>query len=69
MVARADVVVDAMYGTGFRGALTDDALAVCDAFAAFAGPVIAVDIPSGVDGLTGLASGRPLAAVRTVTFA
>ena len=69
MVARADVVVDAMYGTGFRGALTDDALAVCDAFAAFAGPVIAVDIPSGVDGLTGEVRGTAVRADATVVFA
>ncbi|MEZ5204627.1 MAG: NAD(P)H-hydrate epimerase [Acidimicrobiales bacterium] len=32
-------------------------------------PVLAVDIPSGVDGTTGVASGRPLSAERTVTFA
>jgi NAD(P)H-hydrate epimerase len=31
-------------------------------------PVLAVDIPSGVSGDTGEASGAPLAAVRTVTF-
>jgi NAD(P)H-hydrate epimerase len=31
--------------------------------------VLAVDIPSGVDGLTGVASERVLAAERTVTFA
>jgi len=55
-----DLVVDAAYGTGFRGSW--DAPEV-DA------PVLAVDIPSGVDGSTGAASGRPLAAARTVTFA
>ena len=32
-------------------------------------PVLAVDIPSGVDGDTGVAAGRPMAADRTVTFA
>ena len=58
---RADLIVDAAFGTGFRG--TYEAPDVGST------PVLAVDIPSGVDGLTGLASGRPLAAVRTVTFA
>ena len=56
----ADLVIDAAFGTGFRGewaAPTTDA------------PVLAVDIPSGVDGLTGAVGGSPLAAVRTVTFA
>ena len=57
----SDLVVDAAYGTGFRGEYQapDPAGA----------PVLAVDIPSGVDGLTGAAGGQPAAAVRTVTFA
>ena len=56
-----DLVIDAAYGTGFRG--TYEAPEVGSI------PVLAVDIPSGVDGLTGVASGRPLPAVETVTFA
>lgn len=57
----ADLVVDAAFGTGFRG--TFDAADIDDT------PVLAVDIPSGIDGITGAASGRPLRAVKTVTFA
>jgi ADP-dependent NAD(P)H-hydrate dehydratase / NAD(P)H-hydrate epimerase len=56
-----DLVVDAAYGTGFHGAY--DAPEVAPGI-----PVLAVDIPSGVAGDTGEASGRTLAAVRTVTF-
>jgi ADP-dependent NAD(P)H-hydrate dehydratase / NAD(P)H-hydrate epimerase len=56
-----DLVIDAAYGTGFRG----EYVAPDPAGA----PVLAVDIPSGVDGLTGQARGRPVAATRTVTFA
>lgn len=59
----ADLVIDAAYGTGFRG--TYDAPRP----AAPGTPVLAVDIPSGVDGCTGIAAGRPLPATRTVTFA
>jgi NAD(P)H-hydrate epimerase len=59
----ADLVIDAAYGTGFRGTYQAPALADPDT------PVLAVDIPSGVDGLTGVASGEPLRATRTVTFA
>jgi ADP-dependent NAD(P)H-hydrate dehydratase / NAD(P)H-hydrate epimerase len=57
----ADLVIDAAFGTGFRGTyeFPDPSGA----------PVLAVDIPSGVDGLTGRAAGRPARAVRTVTFA
>ena len=54
-----DLVIDACYGTGFRGtfeAPQSDA------------PVLAVDIPSGVDGLTGGVSGTPLRASETITF-
>ena len=56
----ADLVVDAAFGTGFRGEWTAPRT---DA------PVLAVDIPSGVDGLTGAVGGNPMAASRTVTFA
>lgn len=58
---RADLVIDAAYGTGFHGewvAPDTDAAAV-----------LAVDIPSGVDGMTGVVSGRALQADVTVTFA
>ena len=57
----ADLVVDAAYGTGFRGEY-----AAPDAGTT---PVLAVDIPSGVDGLTGRADDRSVRAHRTVTFA
>ncbi len=57
-----DLVVDAAYGTGFRGTYRAPSVP--------AGvPVLAVDIPSGVDGDTGEASGEPLRADVTVTFA
>jgi len=61
-LSRCDLVVDAAYGTGFKG--TYDAPRVPTGAA-----VLAVDIPSGVDGDTGEASGRPMTADRTVTFA
>ena len=57
----ADLVIDAAYGTGFRGTWT--APAVGGAI------VLAVDIPSGVDGLTGAAGPGVMRADHTVTFA
>ena len=60
-VPECDLVIDAAYGTGFRGSYRSPVSAGV--------PVLAVDIPSGVDGLTGVASGRPAVAERTVTFA
>ena len=61
VVGPCDLVIDAAYGTGFRG----------DYQAPDPGetPVLAVDIPSGVDGLTGEAGDGAVWADRTVTFA
>jgi NAD(P)H-hydrate epimerase len=56
-----DLVVDAAYGTGFRGRFEPPEVGST--------PVLAVDIPSGVDGTTGLVGGRALPAAATVTFA
>ncbi len=56
-----DLVIDAAFGTGFRG--TFEAPLVAPGV-----PVLAVDIPSGVSGDTGAAAGTPLAAVATITF-
>lgn len=56
----ADLVIDAAFGTGFHG--TWRAPDVGDA------RVLAVDVPSGVDGLTGRVAGDVLAAERTVSF-
>ncbi|MFN8039452.1 MAG: NAD(P)H-hydrate dehydratase [Acidimicrobiales bacterium] len=57
-----DLVVDAAFGTGFRGTYVA-------ARPRPGTPVLAVDIPSGVDGSTGAVAERVLAADRTVTFA
>lgn len=66
---RADVVVDAMFGTGFRGALEGDAASVAELTASTGAAVVAVDMPSGVDGLTGIAVGSTVCATRTVALA
>ncbi|WP_116999294.1 NAD(P)H-hydrate dehydratase [Desertimonas flava] len=57
----SDLVIDAAYGTGFRGEY-----AAPDPSGA---PVLAVDIPSGVNGLTGAAGEGAVTAQRTITFA
>ncbi|MDP6214738.1 MAG: bifunctional ADP-dependent NAD(P)H-hydrate dehydratase/NAD(P)H-hydrate epimerase, partial [Acidimicrobiales bacterium] len=56
----ADLVVDAAFGTGLRRPFEPPLTS---------SPVLAVDLPSGLDGLTGDAMGVPMSAVRTVTFA
>jgi hydroxyethylthiazole kinase-like uncharacterized protein yjeF len=63
---RADVAVDAMYGTGFQGVLDGPAARAAECSASLA--TVAVDIPSGIDGLTGRCDGEAVRAVSTVTF-
>ena len=65
---RADVVVDAIFGTGFRGMPEDAWSAAIDAVNAASAPVVAVDIPSGVHGGTGAVEGDAVRADLTVTF-
>lgn len=67
-VASADLVVDAVLGTGSRGAPRGRALAAIELMAKARGPVLAVDIPSGVDADTGQVPGAAVRAVETVTF-
>ena len=64
---RADALVDAMYGTGFRGTLIGIAADVAERSASMT--TVAVDIPSGVDGASGATNGPCVQATSTVTFA
>jgi len=68
-LARAHLIVDAMYGTGFRGRLEGAAAEIAQALNTSGVPVLAVDIPSGVDGATGSASDTAVRAHETVCFA
>jgi ADP-dependent NAD(P)H-hydrate dehydratase / NAD(P)H-hydrate epimerase len=64
----ADIVVDAIFGTGFRGTaagLPGEAVASLSAPHA---PVVSVDIPSGVDGGTGAVEGPAVRATLTVAM-
>ncbi len=73
-VARADVVIDAVLGTGAQGGLRGAAAALVAALAdvrqtsGASGLVVACDIPSGVDADTGEAHAPVLSADLTVTF-
>jgi NAD(P)H-hydrate epimerase len=67
-VGRAHLLIDAMYGTGFRGRLEGDAAMVAASGLGVA-RTLAIDVPSGVDALTGRTSGAAVVADWTVTFA
>ncbi|GGF56136.1 bifunctional NAD(P)H-hydrate repair enzyme [Azorhizobium oxalatiphilum] len=64
----ADLIVDALFGAGLTRDLDGVARAVVARMAASGKPVIAVDLPSGVDGATGAVRGVAAQAVETVTF-
>jgi ADP-dependent NAD(P)H-hydrate dehydratase / NAD(P)H-hydrate epimerase len=65
----AAVVVDAVLGTGFEGAPHGAAAEAIAAIAACDAPVVAVDVPSGVNASTGEIEGAAVRAVATATFA
>ncbi len=67
-LARADVAIDAIFGTGFRGMPEDEWATAIGELNASGVPVVAVDIPSGVDGTSGAVGGDAIAAELTVTF-
>ena len=69
-LAGADVIVDAVLGTGFSGSVRPPLDAVIEAINAArpAARVVAIDLPSGLDCDTGNATGPAVAADVTVTF-
>jgi hydroxyethylthiazole kinase-like uncharacterized protein yjeF len=64
----ADVVIDAGFGTGLARPLAPAFQAVLDAVREAGPPVVAVDLPSGVDTDDGGLRGDPVSATVTVTF-
>jgi hydroxyethylthiazole kinase-like uncharacterized protein yjeF len=63
-----DVVVDALFGTGFHGEPRAEAAELIERINAVPGRVVAVDLPSGVDASTGEVAGAVVDADMTVTF-
>lgn len=65
---RADVIVDALFGAGLSRPLNGVARQMIEAIATSPAKVVAVDVPSGVDGATGAVLGAAPKADVTVTF-
>jgi hydroxyethylthiazole kinase-like uncharacterized protein yjeF len=63
-----DVVIDALYGAGFSGALRGEDAKAAEMVRSVGAPVVAIDLPSGVSGLTGKSEGASFEAAHTVTF-
>jgi ADP-dependent NAD(P)H-hydrate dehydratase / NAD(P)H-hydrate epimerase len=62
------VVVDALLGTGFEGVAREPAASAITAINAVGVPVVACDVPSGVNASTGEVEGEAVSAVATATF-
>ena len=63
-----DVVIDALFGAGLSRAVPGDVALAMQAVTQALLPVIAVDLPSGLDGRTGQVLGESFRASHTVTF-
>lgn len=67
-LARCQLAVDAILGTGFKGTVQGPIRSAVNTMNAMPAPVLAVDIPSGVDGETGRVAGDAVRAAATVTM-
>jgi len=68
-LTQADVIVDALLGTGLSGDVREPLRGIIEAINASGVPVVAVDIPSGLCANTGAMLGAAVRAKKTVTFA
>ena len=67
-LAQGEVIVDALLGTGLRGPAREDAARIIREINSAGRPVLAVDVPSGLDSDTGVPVGEAVRADCTVTF-
>jgi ADP-dependent NAD(P)H-hydrate dehydratase / NAD(P)H-hydrate epimerase len=68
LLARADVVVDALFGAGLTRPIEGGFATLIQAVNESSLPAVAVDVPSGIDGTTGAVRGVAVRATATVTF-
>ena len=67
-IGEPDAIVDALFGTGFHGEPRADAARTIAGIEESDAPVVAVDVPSGVDASSGEVAGAAVHALVTVTF-
>lgn len=65
---QAQIVIDALYGTGFKGSLPENAVSFVEELNRSDLPVICVDIPSGVEADSGKVRNTAVKGDVTVTF-
>lgn len=64
----AQIIVDAIYGTGLRDNISGIPAQIIEEVTARALPVVAVDVPTGIDATAGVVRGLAFKAAATVTF-
>ena len=64
----SDIIVDAIFGVGFHGMVSDELSNVIEMINSSRGIVVSVDVPSGVDSDSGEVSGACVKADHTITF-
>ena len=67
-IGRPALIIDALFGAGLNRPVKGDPLAMIEAINANGAPVLAVDLPSGINGTTGAVMGAAVNAAETVTF-
>ncbi|MCI0513859.1 NAD(P)H-hydrate dehydratase [candidate division KSB1 bacterium] len=67
-MATTETIIDAIFGTGLDRPVTDLFYAVIEQINRFSGPVVSLDIPSGINGDTGQMLGIAVKADATITF-
>ena len=64
----ADVVIDALFGAGLDRPVEGLPRAMIEAMNAQSAPIVAVDLPSGINGTSGAVMGVAVRAAQTITF-
>ncbi len=67
-IGKPALIIDALFGAGLNRPVKGDPLEMIEAINANGAPVLAVDLPSGINGTSGAVMGAAINAVETVTF-